>query len=220
MTVCILELCTVSHLRSSAKDLQGLVSGERKQRLIHVDLFEAQGPLVLEDHNKGDIKGPFTWKCDKTNLPLFQSKKTKSFSRESGKVVVPTLFRPFRPSRFSRRASGTSGGVPPRKSKGLEGVGWEMSKKQSNSYWKHVYVFSKPLYDEGFPPLANLRHSNPILMDQTLSAQEPSFSCRKSIFSTDRFVVEIFSQFYLDGNKQRRGKKNCVDLTQENKESP
>jgi len=95
-----------------------------------------------------------------------------------------------------------------------------MSKKQSNSYWKHVYVFSKPLYDEGFPPLANLRHSNPILMDQTLSAQEPSFSCRKSIFSTDRFVVEIFSQFYLDGNKQRRGKKNCVDLTQENKESP
>ena len=38
VTVCILELCTVSHLRSSAKDLQGLVRGERKHRLIHVDL--------------------------------------------------------------------------------------------------------------------------------------------------------------------------------------
>jgi len=45
----------------------------------------------------------------------------------------------------------------------------EMIKKLSNLYWKPLYFFSKPLYDEGFPPLANLRHSKPILMDQTLS---------------------------------------------------
>jgi len=76
----------------------------------------------------------------------------------------------FQPSRFSRRNPAASAGTSPRKSRGSEGVGWKMSKKQSNWYWKPLYVFSKPLYDEGFPPLANLRHSNPILMDRTLAA--------------------------------------------------
>ena len=68
-----------------------------------------------------------------------------------------------------RRGSSTSGRFPLRKSRGSGGVGWKMSKKQTNWYWKPLYVFSKPLYDEGFPPLANFRHSNPILMDRTLT---------------------------------------------------
>jgi len=79
----------------------------------------------------------------------------------------------FRPSQFSRRNPTAGAGTPPRKSRGSEGVGWKMSGKQSNWYWKPLYVFSKPLYDEGFPPLANLRHSNPILMDWTLAASSP-----------------------------------------------
>jgi len=57
----------------------------------------------------------------------------------------------FQPFQFSRRKPAAGAGTPPRKSRGSEGVGWKMSKKQSNWYWKLLYAFSKPLYDEGFP---------------------------------------------------------------------
>jgi len=53
-----------------------------------------------------------------------------------------------------------------------------------------------------------------------VSAQEPSFSLRKSIRTTDRFVVQNLCHLFFGGEKQRREKyaSDCVKLTQENKQ--